>query len=97
MKLYCNTMFYIVAGKGCKRQNCIAIQNGIATERLGSWAGAGRAGVGAGALARQGAAGRSRRAAWELDARPGVLLGWPKAVHTVHSACFWPDLTRYFS
>ena len=43
-----NTMFCIVAGKGCSMQNCIAIQNCIATERLGSWAGAGRAGVGAG-------------------------------------------------
>ena len=28
--------------------------------------------------------------------RPGVLLG-QRVVHSVHSACFWPGLTRYFS
>ena len=34
--LYCNTS--IVAGRAVGGKNCIAIQNCIATERLGSWA-----------------------------------------------------------
>ena len=74
MKLYCNTMFCIVAGKGCRRQNCIAIQNCIATERLGSWAGTERAGVGAGARRR----GRWGAQAWTLGrARQGVVGARP--------------------
>ena len=24
-------------------------------------------------------------------------VGWPWAVHSVHSACFWPGSTRYFT
>ena len=40
--------------------------------------------------------GRSRRAAWALGARPG-RLGWPWAVHSVHSAYFRSVLTRFFS
>ena len=37
-----------------------------------------------------------RRAAWALGARPG-RLGWPWAVHSVHSAHFRSVLTRFFS
>ena len=37
-----------------------------------------------------------RRAAWALGARPGSL-GWPWAVHSVHSAHFRSVLTRFFS
>ena len=37
-----------------------------------------------------------RRAAWALGARPGCL-GWPWAVHSVHSAHFRSVLTRFFS
>ena len=36
-----------------------------------------------------------RRAAWALGARPG-RLGWPWAVHSVHSAHFRSVLTRFF-
>ena len=44
--------------------------------------------------ARQGAG----RAAWALGARQGVgCAGWLRAVHSVHSACFRSDSTRYFS
>ena len=42
--------------------------------------------------AQQGAAG-ARRASGLGAGR----AAWPRAVHSVHSACFWPDLTRYFS
>ena len=38
--MYCNTLVRIA---GCRRQNCVAIQNGIATERQG--AGQGRWGA----------------------------------------------------
>ena len=38
---------------------------------------------------------RTGRAGWALGARPG-RAGWPWAVHSVHSACFWPGSTRYF-
>ena len=44
--------------------------------------------------ARQGWLG-SRRAAWALGVRPG-RAGWPWAVHSVHSAYFWPGSTRFF-
>ena len=40
----------------------------------------------------RGAAGAQAR---DKGVRPGVLLG-QRAVHSVHSACFWPNLTRYF-
>ena len=42
------------------------------------------------------AAGARGAAASAQGARPGVLLG-QRAMHSLHSACFWPDLTRYFS
>ena len=35
MKLYCNTMFCIVAGRGCRRQGCIAIQLGVLWQETG--------------------------------------------------------------
>ena len=47
--LYCKTNGLYCGWKGCMRQNCIAIQNCIATERLGSWAARSRLGQGAGA------------------------------------------------
>ena len=47
-----------------------------------------------GAPAWQERAGRMRQAGW--GAWPGVLLG-QLAMHSVHIACFWPGLTRYFS
>ena len=52
---------------------------------------AGPRGAGAGAAGR--AAERRGRAGW---ARPG-RAGWPKAVHSVHSACFRPGVTQYLS
>ena len=67
MKLYCNTMFCIVAGKGSRRQNGIAIQNCIVTRgwALGwTWQqalGAGLAGRAAGEARQR--AGRGRRRA----------------------------------
>ena len=66
----------------------------------------GAARQGARAAGRQGAAGVGTRgagrgrAAWALGARPGRWargLGWPWAVHSVHSAHFRSVLTRFFS
>ena len=39
---------------------------------------------------------RQLGAAWAQGAQPGHA-GWPRAVHLVHPACFWPDLTQYCS
>ena len=51
---------------------------------------------GAGAAA--GARALKARVAWALGARPGHWArGLAKAVHSVHSACFWPGLTQYCS
>ena len=50
----------------------------------------GRAGEGAGG--RAGAGAHGARVAGEQPGR----AGWPWAVHSVHSACFWPGSTRYF-
>ena len=71
---------------------------------LGERAQAGGRRAAAGARTWQGRAGRAERAgqgwlggrhvAWRW-ARPGCA-GWPWAVHSVHSACFWPGSTRYF-
>ena len=41
------------------------------------------------------------KASWAAGAWPGRLArpgcaGWPWAVHSVHSACFWSGSTRYF-
>ena len=62
-------------------------KNGRATGRR-----AGRWGIGA-AGRRARAAGRADWAAW---ARPGRVAG-QRAVHFVHSSCFWPGLTQYCS
>ena len=49
-----------------------------------------------------GARGRARRQARARAERAGQgwlgagRAGWPWAVHSVHSACFWPGSTRYF-
>ena len=62
---------------------------------------------GAGAHKQAGACGASGRRVGRTDVGSkragncrlgglGVLLG-QRAVHSVHSACFWPGLTRYFS
>ena len=74
-------------------------RRGKARARAGSGT-AGRAGAqaaGRQARARQGAAGLGARpcTAWALGARPG-RLGWPWAVHSVHSAHFRSVLTRFF-
>ena len=53
---------------------------------------AGRAGGRRAGRAQQG---RGRHATWALGARPG-RLGWPWAVHSVHSAHFQSVLTRFF-
>ena len=37
----------------------------------------------------QGHGRRAGRAAWELGELPSVLLG-QQAMHSIHSACFWP-------
>ena len=80
-----------------------------ALERAGSRQGARAAGArteGRAGRARQQARARAeragqgrlggKRAAWALGARPG-RLGWPWAVHSVHSAHFRSVLTRFFS
>ena len=46
---------------GCRRQNCVAIQNCIATERLGSWAGRWARLLGVRRRGRAGACARARR------------------------------------
>ena len=51
-------------------------------------------GIGRGGRRRRARSARGR-AGWALGARPG-RAGWPWAVHSVHSACFWPGSTRYF-
>ena len=60
---------------------------------------------GARAAGRGSRRGRARsvrgRAGWAAGAWPGRwarpgCAGWPWAVHSVHSACFWPGSTRYF-
>ena len=66
---------------------------GTGTRQAGAW-GAGELGRGRGRGRRE-AAGMGARGAG-LVGRPG-RSGWPRAVHSVHSACFWPGLTRYFS
>ena len=81
-----------------------AAGNGRAGVRSRRGACAGRAAGGAQALGA--GAGRAQgtrqarglgagRAAWALGARPG-RLGWPWAVHLVHSAHFRSVLTRFF-
>ena len=65
-------------------------------QRAAAWLGAA---VRSRGLAGRGSAqqGRGRRTAWAVGARPGVVLGWPWAVHSVHSAHFRSVLTRFFS
>ena len=71
---------------------------GVCVRASGSWAraqagGSGARGTRGRALgARQGAG----HEAWALGVPPG-RAGWPRAVHSVHLACFWLVLTRYFS
>ena len=69
---------------------------GARARASGSWA---QAQVGGNRRGRAEGAGQSwlggRRTAWALGARPG-RAGWPWAVHSVHSACFWPSSTGYF-
>ena len=92
--------------KGMRKAVCIAIQIGCAGRGAGRrrrrWArralgvrALGEREQGAGRAERAGAGGRAGQAG--LAARGlGVLLGqW--AVHLVHSACFWPNLTWYCS
>ena len=72
---------------------------------LGARHGTGVQACGAGAYKQAGAGARRQAGAWGASGRRaghgllgglGVLLG-QRAVHSVHSACFWPDLTQYFS
>ena len=45
------------------------------------------------------AAGARAGACWarrQAQGRCAGRAGWPWAVHSVHSACFWPGSTRYF-
>ena len=62
--------------------------------QAGRWAAAGARTAGSGVRGAWGV--RSRGAAWALGARPG-RAGWPRAVHSVHSAHFRSVLTRFFS
>ena len=59
--------------------------------------GARQAGTG-GLQARGRGAQRARQARGARGARclGAGRAGWPWAVHSVHSACFWPGSTRYF-
>ena len=84
------------------RQACVGARASAAGAQA---VGAGRPGgtgvravgaCGAGGSGTQGSRhGRGRRAAWALGARPG-RVGWPWAVHSVHSAYFRSFLTRFF-
>ena len=58
-------------------------------QALGRWGVRGRRAAGARALA---ALGRRAGHGWLGAGR----AAWPWAVHSVHSACFWPGSTRYF-
>ena len=52
------------------------------------------------ALERTGRAGGRRwsaRGEWAGGSRRAGRVAWLRAVHSVHSACFWPDLTLYIS
>ena len=71
--------------------------NGVVTKGLGSWAlgvGGKRARRWGQARAAHGAS--SRRAGHSRLGGLGVLLG-QQAVHSVHSACFGPVSTQYYS
>ena len=82
-------------------------QAGVAHPTGGRWVGVGGRQRSAGREAagrrrRRAAAERGARAAgrWVRDRALGAQLwraGWPRAVHSVHLACFWLVLTRYFS
>ena len=83
-------------------------RSGRAGVRSGMAGRAGRAGVRSGTAGRAGRAGSwaagARGKVWQAlgRARQGTTgaragcAGWPWAVHSVHSACFWPGLTQYF-
>ena len=79
---------------------------------VGRWAGAGRAwcaragATGSWASGRAGERGTGARARGAAGTRVCVAggsrrvtgaHGLAKVVHSVHSACFWPGLTQYFS
>ena len=82
-------------------------QAGVAHPTGGRWVGVGGRQRSAGREAagrrrRRAAAERGARAAgrWVRDRALGAQLwraGWPRAVRSVHLACFWLVLTRYFS
>ena len=87
------------------RRACVG-RAGVALGGMGAGAlggtGAGERGAGARgarAVGRGSRRGRARsvrgRAGWAAGARPG-RLGWPWAVHSVHSAHFRSVLTRFF-
>ena len=66
------------------------VRGARAARACGRWA------RGAGGSGTQGARHeRGRRTAWALGARPG-RVGWPCAVHSVHSTYFRSVLTRFF-
>ena len=75
------------ARAGGKRQARARTGSGTAWERRGA-VGA-RRGHG-----RRAAGARQARGGGTTGAQPGSA-GWPRDVHSVHSACFWPDLTQY--
>ena len=75
----------------------------LGAQGRGRWGGRQAQALGRGRAGRAGVRGaqawqeRRARAAGRLGrAGPGVLLG-QLAVRSVHAACFWPGLTRYFS
>ena len=75
-------------------------QGAQAAWALGRWAARARARgalerAAAGGASVRGRAGRAQQGRWALGARPG-RLGWPWAVHSVHSAHFRSVLTRFF-
>ena len=100
------------AGAGVGAGACAGRADGqaVGVQGLAERRACGRQAAGAGrqACSRQGAAGtrprrwarglgaQAGRAAWALGARPG-RTSWPWAVHSVHSACFGPGSTWYFS
>ena len=96
-KSYCNTKKYMLyCGAGRAGAGLWACWRWVRGRALGArQAGAGRAVGRRWARGRQALGARQAGAGRAGHARPG-LLGWPWAVHSVHSAHFRSVLTRFF-
>ena len=109
LELGCNTKYCIVARQlgtlGAAGARARALGSaGTCAGALGAgrglraWRGARGARRQAQARCRRVGAGRRGQGRGAQGSRTGARrAGWPRAVHSVHLACFWLDLTRYFS